>query len=332
MIRVGVTGLTGMIGKNLLARHAGSQEAGREIELIAFTRPGSDTGELRRRRIECRQIDYSRRESFSLQLEDIDVLLHLAGLTKAVKPSEYYRANTQATSVLLAALSRYGSRVKQILFSSSTSASGPAASPREPKREDDPCTPVSHYGRSKLQAEQLIRSSGLSYTIVRLPAVWGPYDYDGLNLFRMARSGLITLFGRPQDPYSYLCAQDAGRFFLRMILDRRVYDNTYNLCYDRPLSGREFYLKVRRELGLTPGYRYLRVPRWASYPARAWLGLQQRISRRASIVNPDKIKELSALYWIYSNEKIKRALAVSSIEERGAFLETVRWFRDRKLL
>jgi len=331
MIRLGVSGLTGMIGKNLIIQHAAAG-ASEKIELIAFTRKESATEFLQRHEIERREIDYTDPESFSGKLEDIDAFLHLAGLTKAVTPKSYYRVNVENTAVLLDALSRYGKKVKHFLFSSSTSAPGPAPSSDEPKTEEDPCSPVSHYGRSKLKAENLIRSSRQNWTILRFPAVWGPFDFEGLNLFQMAKNGFITLFCSAQVSYSYIAAQDVGRFLLRFILDERLYGEIYQLCYDESLTGHEFAITIRQELGLPPKYTWIHVPRWLSYPIRAFLAVKLRIQNQASIVNPDKIAEMSTLYWLVSNKKIKDALGITTIEEEGAISETIQWFRERQLL
>jgi nucleoside-diphosphate-sugar epimerase len=332
MIRVGVSGLTGMIGKNLVTQHARHREAKESLELIAFTRRESDTSFLQGYGIECRRIDYGNEESFSGTLEDIDVFLHLAGLTKSVTPSGYYRVNVDGTAALLGALSRYGKGVKHLIFASSTSATGPTPFPDKPKTEEDPCTPISHYGKSKLEAEELIRSSSVNWTILRLPIVFGPHDYDMLYMFRIAKSGVITLFSSQQDPYSYVSAPDAGFFFLQAVRNKRLYRETYCYCYDAPLTGAQFVATVREQLGLSPEYRYIQVPRWVAHPARAILGLKQRMLQRTSIVNPDKIAELAIVYWVFSNSKLKNSLGITSIKDNGAVAETVRWYREHRLL
>lgn len=332
MIRVGVSGLTGMIGKNLITQHTRYREAEEPLELIGFTRRESDTSFLQRYEIECRRIDYGNEESFSGTLEDIDVFLHLAGLTKSVTPGGYYRVNVDGTATLLGALSRYGKGVKHLIFASSTSATGPTPSPDRPKTEEDPCMPISHYGKSKLQAEELIRSSSLNWTVLRLPIVFGPYDYEMLKMFRLAKSGVIALFSSQLDPYTYVSAPDAGHFFLQAVKNERLYRETYCYCYDAPLTGAQFYAMVREQLGLPPEYRYIRVPRWLAYPARAILDLKQRMLQRASIVNPDKIAELATVYWLFSNSKLKNALGIATIKENGAVAETVRWYCEHQLL
>ncbi len=61
---------------------------------------------------------------------------------------------------------------------------------REPK--------LSMYGASKARAEELVRCSGLDWAIVRPPAVYGPGDKETLELFRMAKLGLMLM--PPQRP------------------------------------------------------------------------------------------------------------------------------------
>ena len=332
MKRVGISGLTGMIGKNLIAQYNGDPQFRETLKLVAFTRKQSDTTFLERNGIEYRCIEYTDKESFAGKLEDIEAFLHLAGLTKAVTPSGYYRVNVDGTACLLDALTHYGKALEHFIFISSTAASGPSDTPERTKTEDQPCKPVSHYGKSKLEAEQLIRTCPFDWTIIRLPLVFGPYDHDMLTMFRFAKSGRVALFADPGDPYSYISAPDVGRFFLKAIGNTRLFRNVFYYCYDNLMSGREFFPMVRRQLGLPEHYRYLQVPRWIAYPARFILDMRQRIAGRTTIVNPDKIAELAAFHWIFSNQKIKTALGVSTIKNERAVAETVQWYLEHHLL
>jgi nucleoside-diphosphate-sugar epimerase len=332
MITAGVSGLTGMIGQNLITQYNRDPGFKRSLRLIAFTRKGSDTSFLERNAIEYRRIDYRDVDSFSGKLEDIDAFLHLAALTKPVTPAGYYRVNVDGTARLLDALSSYGRKIKHFIFISSTAACGPAASPQIPKTEEDPCNPVSHYGKSKLQAETLVRSCPFDWTILRFPVVFGPYDYDMLILFRSAKKGMVTLFSNPLDSYSYASASDVGLFLLHALDDQRLFRNTYCYTYDTPISGNELFSTVRKELGLPESYRYFQIPRWVAHPARFVLDAKQRLTGRTTIVNPDKITELTASYWVFSNRKLKRALGIETIKNDRAVAETVQWYQEHHLL
>jgi len=52
---------------------------------------------------------------------------------------------------------------------------------------------LSAYGASKARAEELVKASGLDWTIVRPPAVYGPRDTEMFELFRSAVYGLVPL-------------------------------------------------------------------------------------------------------------------------------------------
>src|SRR3546814_19291408 len=51
---------------------------------------------------------------------------------------------------------------------------------------------LSAYGASKAKSEKLVAASGLEWTIIRPPAVYGPGDRETLELFKMARRGLVA--------------------------------------------------------------------------------------------------------------------------------------------
>jgi nucleoside-diphosphate-sugar epimerase len=77
---------------------------------------------------------------------------------------------------------------------------------REPK--------LSHYGGSKARAEELVHSSGLDWAIVRPPAVYGPGDRETLELFRMAKLGLMLM--PPKGRVSVIHADDLARLLLAL--------------------------------------------------------------------------------------------------------------------
>src|SRR3546814_6181522 len=52
---------------------------------------------------------------------------------------------------------------------------------------------LSHYGWSKYKAERIVMASGLDWTIIRPPAIYGPADTEMLELFRLASRRLMLL-------------------------------------------------------------------------------------------------------------------------------------------
>jgi nucleoside-diphosphate-sugar epimerase len=332
MTNVGITGATGMIGKNLVSLLTSSEELRHRYRTVALVREVSRTVELERWGVEQRRVDYGAAEGFRDGIADLQVIVHLAGVTQAYRTADFYRANTAGTRNLLEAVSRYGTSVRHFLFSSSLAACGPAHSPSEPREEEAECTPESRYGESKLRAEGLIRCSGVDWTVLRLPMVLGPHDYEGLRLFRLVRTGWAFTFGRGPDYFSWVCAQDLAAVFVALMLNPSAYGEVINVCYDGVVPAPELYGNLRTAMGLDPGIRILHLPRWSAFAVGLAASLVQRVCRRPGYVNLDKAWELTGKYMVLSNRKMKEKLKMDHFVESGALAETVRWFRSRGLL
>jgi nucleoside-diphosphate-sugar epimerase len=328
MFRLGVTGLTGMIGRNFLDWHR--RGAARTFELVALSRQARAPAFLQG--IACRRVDFADPASFAGALEDLEAVLHLGGLVRACRPADFYRANRDGTAVLLEALGRYGPQVRHLLYASSQAAVGPAGEGLEATDESSPCRPVSHYGRSKLAAERAVRAAPLPWTILRLPVVWGRYDPDGLNVLKGARAGLLPVLGGAEPLFSYIFAQDLAPILPSLILNEKLYGGTFSICYDRPVRLGEYFLAVRRALGLPPRVLRLPLPRCTGYAVMAALAVACRLGIGDPAATPDKVRELMAGRWVQSNRRLKQALGLGELRERGALEDTLRWLREQGLL
>src|SRR6185369_7083699 len=111
------------------------------------------------------------------------------GVINAPDKAGFEAGNVAGTAAVIAAAQDAG--VRRLVHISSLAA-------REPGLSD--------YGASKLLSENVVRASGLDWTIVRPPAVYGPYDREMLELFRMARLRLMPL--PPGGRLSVIAAED----------------------------------------------------------------------------------------------------------------------------
>ena len=118
--------------------------------------------------------------SYADSLKGCHTVVHLAALTGKRAPSDYFRVNRDGTGVLLTEAARAG--VQRFIFVSSIAA----------KFQDQSHYP---YAQSKLQAEELVRTSNIPWTIVRPTMIFGKGSPVLAGLARLASLPVIPLFG-----------------------------------------------------------------------------------------------------------------------------------------
>jgi nucleoside-diphosphate-sugar epimerase len=120
-------------------------------------------------------------------------VIHLAGVVRASREADFDRGNRVGTQAVVAAVRRAAPHAR-LIHVSSQAALGPSPDPAGLTTDAMP-HPISAYGRSKLAAEEEVRSLGARWpwTIIRPPAIYGPRDTDVLEFFRMASRGLLAI-------------------------------------------------------------------------------------------------------------------------------------------
>jgi len=124
------------------------------------------------------EYDIKKKGIDSLQLEGVDVVVHLAAIvhqSKSIPEDTYYRVNSDLAFDIANKANKEG--VKQFLFFSTVKVFGDITRDQEIWTEDSVCNPVGHYAQSKLQAENRIKklnSEDFIVTIIRPCLVYGP--------------------------------------------------------------------------------------------------------------------------------------------------------------
>ena len=133
--------------------------------------------------------DIARPQNMAAALQDVDAVIHSAGLAQAMSgvPEDDYRViNTEATINLARAARRAGA--KRFIFLSSIRAQcGPTAD--KVLTEDVEPSPTDAYGRSKLAAERGLAELDIDWVSLRAALVYGPGVTGNMaQLMRLARS------------------------------------------------------------------------------------------------------------------------------------------------
>src|SRR5436305_1916990 len=160
-----VTGARGFIGGHLVKRLAG---CGMRVRCLARRQSGGAPAE-----VETVVGDYETGVGLREAVDGADIVIHLAGVTKALRRSDYYRGNVQAAE----SLARVSGAVARFVHVSSLAAVGPSPEGQDVTEATQP-QPVSEYGRSKLAGEQAVRGLLPAAVVVRPPVVYGPRDTD----------------------------------------------------------------------------------------------------------------------------------------------------------
>lgn len=173
-----VTGATGFVGSHTAESLAG---AGHELRLTV--RESSDLRWIRDLEAETVRADLLDPGALEGVLEGVDLVVHVAGVTRVPRPELFRRVNVEGTARLAEASARAG--VGRFVFVSSLAARGP----------DGAEGPVSAYGESKREAERRLEAmdAPMEIVVLRPGGVYGPRDVDLLPLFQAASRGWLLV-------------------------------------------------------------------------------------------------------------------------------------------
>jgi nucleoside-diphosphate-sugar epimerase len=173
-----------------------------------------------------------------------DVVIHLAGkahdLKNANSSEEYYQTNTELTKIVFDKF--LASKAKIFITLSSVKAVSDKLNFE--LTEDFIPNPITHYGKSKLLAEEYILSKsipmGKRVYILRPCMIHGPCNKGNLNLlYNYVASGLPWILGEFDNSRSYLSIENLCFIIKELIERENIPSGVYNVADDDPLSTNE---------------------------------------------------------------------------------------------
>ncbi|CAM3402895.1 NAD-dependent epimerase/dehydratase family protein [Aquirufa ecclesiirivi] len=292
-----ISGISGFVGKNL------------SVSLLA-------SGYLVQ--------NLSRKDLHSINLPvESDVLIHLAGkahdLKRVSEPNEYYAVNTELTKQVFDAFLK--STASSFIFMSSVKASTDAVEGTLTEHVDP--NPQTHYGKSKLLAEEYILSQsipeGKRVYILRPCMIHGPGNKGNLNLlYEVVRRGIPWPLGAFSNHRSF-CSIDNLVFVIRELISRQeIPSGIYQLADDEALSTNELIQLMAQSVGKKAAIWNL-PQLWIKGIARLgdWIHLP---------LNSERLTKLTESY-VVSNEKITQAMGKKlPLSSREGILKTLSSF------
>ena len=284
-----ITGATGAVGGAVLhvCRAAGASV--RTLQRSPVSMPGVD----------ARVGDLTRPETLAAALEQVDVVIHLAGLLHVSNPppsmvGEYQRVNDEGTAHLVRACSAAG--VSRLVYASTIAVYGPTAPGAAPATEDARCAPDTPYARTKLAGERHLvgvaspDGTPLGVTL-RLAAVYGPGvkgNYQRL-VQAMAR-GLYVPVGPGTNRRTLVHESDAATAVLLAATGAAAAGRTFNVTDGKVHEVRVIVAAIASALGRRPPR--LHVPAGVARTAAATVAALSRVLARPAPVTRATIDKL----------------------------------------
>jgi len=238
------------------------------------------------------------------------VILHAAAIFQPQKISDYYAVNRDG-AIALATIAKQ-SGVRRFVFISSTAAQGASPSAAHILTESMPCRPYSHYGRSKLAAEQglmKLHAPGVfDVVIVRPGPFYGtPVPPHQLELFKRIKQGRASLVGGGRYTRSWSFIDDVAAGTIACLIHSKAPGEIFNLCDADSYTQRAIFEAVAEALHVRPKFR--RVPSLAASIAHFTGKIKARFDRydKRSHLMADQNRHAG-----FSCEKAQRVLGFES--------------------
>ncbi|MBM3858508.1 MAG: complex I NDUFA9 subunit family protein [Verrucomicrobia bacterium] len=163
-----------------------------------------------------------------------DAVVHLVGIIHERGANTFERAHVELTRAVLESATAAG--VRRYLHMS-------ALGTRPDGR--------SHYHRTKWAAEELVRQSGLAWTILRPSVIYGPEDKSVNVLAAMLRRlPVATVLGDGNGKIQPISVENVARAFVAALGNGATAGRTYDLCGPAAFTWNELYDKLASALGL----------------------------------------------------------------------------------
>jgi uncharacterized protein YbjT (DUF2867 family) len=248
-VKIAITGGTGFVGRNLARALAAD---GHETILIARGQDHSDAGARAIPRSSLALIGTSDTARLAQAFAGCDAVAHCAGINREIGGQTYESVHVKGTQNVVNAARQAG--VRKIALISFLRA--------RPNRG-------SGYHESKFAAEEIVRDSGLDYTIFKCGVIYGKGDHmlDHLS-HAFYTFPLFAFVGYKDKPIRPNAVEDVARLVKASLVDDALPRQTVAVLGPETLTLRQAVLRVAGVVGKRP--LAFRAPIWFHY-ALGWI-------------------------------------------------------------
>lgn len=322
-----ITGANGFVGSHLI-EHLLSKN----YEIHAIVRRSSNLQWIENLPITIHPIGIENKETLIPVLSQADYIYHIAGVVKAKDWQGYYDGNVTTTkNILEAAIGN--KNLKRIIVTASLACSAPTI-PGHPVDETTPSNPLTFYGRSKLEQEELTLSYKdiLPVTVLRPPVVFGERDTEVFLFFKTMKMGLFPSLGFDEKTLSLIYIKDLVRGMEMAATAGKSKGEQYFLGGQKD----EYTWKEMADISskyLDKKYIRLRVPHFMVHVVAHISEWVARIVGDTATINTQKANEMVQASWSCTSKKAFKDFgyqAEYSLDE--AIKRTIQWCKQMKWL
>lgn len=252
-------------------------------------------------------------------------VIHLAGkahdTSDTALEEEYFEINTEITKKIFDIFLK--SEVRDFFYFSSVKATADTVD--GVLTEDHEPSPKTAYGKSKLAAEDYLRSkvlpAGKRLFIIRPCMIHGPGNKGNLTLlYKVVEKGIPWPLASFENERSFLSIDNLNFLILKMLKNEQIPSGIYNFADDLPMSTNALVKVIAKASGK-------KVKLWKINPFYI-----QKIAQLGNLLNlplnTERLKKLTENY-VVSNHKIKEALMINNLPfsaEEG-MIKTIKSFK-----
>jgi UDP-glucose 4-epimerase len=321
-VRALVTGGTGFIGSHLVDLLVAD---GHHVVVLDTA---ATHGDLLPDGVEVRLGDVRDATAVRAAARGADLVFHLAARTDlAGTDLADYDVNLIGTQVVAAAAREAGA--KRLVFFSSMLAVG-LTGEREPIDETSTLATQSHYGESKRRGEEIVRTSGAPFAIVRPTLVYGPRERATMHALLRAIHGHRFMLIGPDVLQAFAYVGNVARAAYEAALHPGAVGGTFFVSDARPYTLAEFSNALASAVGvrLPP----IRLPLTLALAAGVTFDLLARLVGHELILSSRRVHTMTT-HYVYSIDRSREAFGFTppyALEQ--AVADTARWYLERNLL
>lgn len=326
-----ITGASGFIGSTTVDK---ALDLG--YETWAGVRKTSSRTFLQDERIRFIELNYADKEKLKTQLHafttengKFDYIVHIAGITKALRKTDFDEINYRQVKNFIDALVETDTVPETFVFMSSLGAFGVGD---EKGYSPMPCNhvpaPNTAYGKSKLRAENYMKSiAGFPYVILRPTGVYGPRDKDYLILMRAVKNGLDVGAGFKKQLLTFIYIADLVKIIFAAI-EKGVHRKEYFVADGDVYTDTEFNRIVQQAVEKKRVLR-LKIPLFIVQPAAFVTEKIGSLLGKATTFNTDKYKIMKQRNWACDVSPLQTDLDFTpDYRLKEGVEETVRWYKE----